>query len=146
MVMKSAKQKLGLANPAELEKAFNSALELRKARAADDGSGHRMLKKKDDLVRVQLDFPQERIDELNNVMNAVGLDTRKDLFNNALSIFAWAVGEKEKGRAIISVDEDSDSFKELVMHPLETAASKARTRRAKIADELMEKEKHNKTK
>ncbi len=100
-------------------------LELATASAADNLSQTKS-KGKNNLVRVQLDLPQEKIDELNNLMKKVGLDTRKDLFNNALSMFAWAVKEKEKGHAILSMDEAANTFKELVMHPLETIATKAK--------------------
>jgi hypothetical protein len=90
-----------------------------------DAQPAKVKKDKGDFVRVQLDFPLSRIQELNQVMRDTDLETRKDLFNNALSLFAWAVGEKMKGNRLLSIDEEG-SQKELVMIPLETAANKAR--------------------
>src|SRR5256885_2020634 len=72
------------------------------------------------VVRIQLDFPQEKVDELNALMGKAGITTRKDLFNNALSLLAWAIKEREEGNLIASINEATDTYKELVMHPLET--------------------------
>jgi hypothetical protein len=93
-------------------------------------------KEKGGLVRVQLDLPQEKIDELNSIMRKVKLDTRKDLFNNALSTFAWAVGEKENGRAIFAIDENTNIYKELVMHPLESITAKTNDLNIDLSKEL----------
>jgi hypothetical protein len=76
------------------------------------------------VVRIQLDFPQDKVDELNLLMEKSGITTRKDLFNNALSLLAWAIKEREDGNIIAAINEAADTYKELVMHPLETAARK----------------------
>jgi len=82
------------------------------------------------VVRIQLDFPQEKVDELNALMEKAGIATRKDLFNNALSLLAWAIKEREDGNLIAAINEATDTYKELVMHPLETAAKKRPQERA----------------
>jgi hypothetical protein len=48
-------------------------------------------------------------------MQRVRLDTYKDLFNNALSLFEWAVEEAEVGRKLISFDEQDKRSRELAM-------------------------------
>ncbi|MBV9154755.1 MAG: hypothetical protein JO097_00725 [Acidobacteriaceae bacterium] len=71
------------------------------------------------MVRIQLDLPDEQVKELDVLMEKTGLTTRKDLFNNALTLFQWAVKAKEAERIIASVDEEGKTAKELVMPALE---------------------------
>jgi metal-responsive CopG/Arc/MetJ family transcriptional regulator len=71
------------------------------------------------MVRIQLDLPEQQVKELDALMDKTKLTTRKDLFNNALTLFQWAVKAKEAGRMIASLDEDSGTAKELVMPALE---------------------------
>lgn len=71
------------------------------------------------MVRIQLDLPDDRVKELDTLMENTGLSTRKELFNNALTLFEWAVREKRLGHMIASVDDDAKKMKELVMPSLE---------------------------
>jgi metal-responsive CopG/Arc/MetJ family transcriptional regulator len=71
------------------------------------------------MIRIQLDLPEEQVKELDALMEKTKVTTRKDLFNNALTLFQWAVKAKEAGRMIASLDEDSGTAKELVMPALE---------------------------
>lgn len=77
----------------------------------------------EEIVRVQLDLPQSRIETLKALMADLGISTRKDLFNNALTLLSWVADEKKKGNIIISLNEHTDTQKELVMLPLENIAS-----------------------
>jgi metal-responsive CopG/Arc/MetJ family transcriptional regulator len=70
------------------------------------------------MVRIQLDLPDEQVAELDRLMEETRLTTRKDLFNNALTLFLWAVKAKKAGRIIASVDE-SQHIRELVMPSIE---------------------------
>ena len=74
------------------------------------------------MVRIQLDFPDEQVKELDELMKQTNIVTRKDLFNNALTLFQWAVKNKRQGRMIASIDEKNGTSKELVMPALESAA------------------------
>ena len=71
------------------------------------------------MVRIQLDMPGDRVKELDELMTETGVVTRKELFNNALTLFEWAVREKKLGNVIASVDEGAKKMKELVMPSLE---------------------------
>ena len=71
------------------------------------------------MVRIQLDMPDERVKELDALMTETGVSTRKELFNNALTLFEWAIREKKLGNMIASVDESAKKMKELVMPTLE---------------------------
>ena len=73
-------------------------------------------------MRIQLELPETRVTELKALMDEMGIDTYKELFNNALTLLEWAVQENKAGRPIASVDEDRNRYKVLVMPALERAA------------------------
>jgi hypothetical protein len=59
-----------------------------------------------DLVRtIHPGFPRFELAELDRLTEETRLSTRKDLFDNALTLFMWAVKAKRAGRIIASVDE-----------------------------------------
>ena len=89
-----------------------------------------MAKNKPTVVRVQLDLPADRITDIEELMAKTGVATRKDVFENALTLFEWAVIEVEKGRVIASVDEVENGYRELVMPSL----ASIRKHEAKIAN------------
>lgn len=68
-----------------------------------------------DTARVQIVLPAERVRMLDQIAAEAGLATRKDLFNNALTLLNWAVREVKRGRVIASVDESTQRFTELHM-------------------------------
>jgi metal-responsive CopG/Arc/MetJ family transcriptional regulator len=81
------------------------------------------------MVRIQLDLPEEQVAELDALMRDTKVSTRKDLFNNALTLFQWAVKAKKAGRIIASIEEESGTSKELVMPALENVAAAVPTAR-----------------
>jgi hypothetical protein len=74
------------------------------------------------MVRVQLDLPEDVVKGLDELMLETNTSTRKDLFNNALTLFQWAVKAKRAGRIIAAIDEESGSAKEIVMPALESVS------------------------
>ncbi len=83
------------------------------------------------LKRIQLEIREERYQELKELMGEADLATQKDLINDALTLFEWAVGERKAGRMIGSIDLATQGYKELLMNSLERAASK-RMRRPRV--------------
>ena len=71
------------------------------------------------MTRIQFELSEDRNKELEALMEKTGTRTKKDLFNNALTLLEWAVKEKRSGRIIASVDEREKKFKEIVMPALE---------------------------
>jgi len=67
------------------------------------------------MKRLQFDFSEEKVKELDDLANRTGLKTRAQLFNSALSLFEWAIREREAGRIIASMDEKTDKYKEVLM-------------------------------
>jgi metal-responsive CopG/Arc/MetJ family transcriptional regulator len=78
----------------------------------------------EEVVRIQFELPAARVKELEALMKEIGVSTRKDLFNNALTLLEWAVKEKRVGNSIASVDEKNKRYKELVMPVLSTVTAK----------------------
>ena len=77
------------------------------------------------MVRIQLDLPDEQVAELDERMAETKLRTRKDFFNNALTLFDWAIKQKKAGRVIAAIDESQDIVKELLMPALENVSVSA---------------------
>lgn len=76
-------------------------------------------------TRVQLDLSPERLKELDDLMAVCGFDTRKELFNNALSFFEAVVEEARKGNDIAAVNEDEKTYSKLVLPALAQVARRA---------------------
>lgn len=76
-------------------------------------------------MRIQLDLDEAGVRLLDKLKEATGLRTHKELFNNAVTLFEWAVNQRRDGRIVASLDEVSENYKELQMPVLEYAASQA---------------------
>jgi hypothetical protein len=81
-------------------------------------------------MRIQLELPEENVNELKALMAEARIDTYKELFSNALSLLHWSVAEVKKGRIIASMSEDEGKYKELVMPVLRAIARKSEMVRA----------------
>lgn len=66
-------------------------------------------------IRWQIDVPEERDREIEDLMKECGISTKKELFNNAVTLLKWAIEEKRKGRIIASVEEEGKKYRELQM-------------------------------
>lgn len=75
-------------------------------------------------MRIQLELPEAKVQRLKELMAESGLETYKDLFNNALSAFEWVLDEAKHGRSIASVDESNKTYRVLVMPAIQQVASK----------------------
>ncbi|SFD03063.1 hypothetical protein [Collimonas sp. OK412] len=75
------------------------------------------------LTRIQFDLPDTKIADLDRIMSEGGIKTRKELFNNALSLLEWAIKQKKTGRIIAALDEKSESYRELSMPILDNIRS-----------------------
>ena len=79
------------------------------------------MKMEDKLIRIQFEMPEEKVNEIQNMMDEAGVKTRREFFNNALSLLAWAIRERQTGRTIASINESEQKYKELYMPILENA-------------------------
>jgi hypothetical protein len=65
----------------------------------------------------------EHIKDLDQLMQETAMRTRKELVNNALALFAWAVKATQEGRVVASVDPATHSYKEILLPALENVAT-----------------------
>jgi hypothetical protein len=75
-----------------------------------------------ELVRIQFELPKDKVAELEDLMKETGVQTKKELFNNALTLLKWAVREAGRGNSIASVDEARGKYRELHMPILSSGA------------------------
>ena len=61
-------------------------------------------------VRMQFDFTEDRVKELEAMMAKCDISTRKELFNNALTVLEWALEESEHGHEIAAIDRKEKQF------------------------------------
>ncbi len=71
------------------------------------------------MQRIQLELPEEQVAALDHLSEELGIRTRKELFNNALTLLEWAVQERKAGRFIASVDEDQTRLREILLPVLQ---------------------------
>lgn len=85
-------------------------------------------------MRVQFELTDEKAKELDAFMSAIGVTTKKDLFENSLSLLEWAVKEIQANpdRVIGSIDEKKDTYKELQMTVFSNARSHAKAKQAEV--------------
>ena len=84
-------------------------------------------------TRFQFELSESRVSELERLMDTCGIETKKDLFNNALTILEWAVEEVTNGNKIASVNPQEDVYQPLQMPILREAAAKHRQPAQKAA-------------
>jgi len=75
-------------------------------------------------MRIQLDLPEEKVQELKALMADADIETYKELFNNALTLLEWSIEETKAGRTLASIDEAQESYRVLVMPILQRIAKK----------------------
>lgn len=66
------------------------------------------------MTRIQVEFSPERRQQLEQLMGTLGIRTKKELLNSALTMFTWAADEVKNGRSICSIDEEEKRIKEYV--------------------------------
>jgi hypothetical protein len=89
-------------------------------------------------TRIQIDLAPTELERMNTVMRMTELKTRKDLFNNALSLFEWAAVMAADGREIGSVDSEA-KIHTIVMPALKNAAAYGRRPGAENVRQAVEK-------
>lgn len=72
------------------------------------------------MTRVQFDMPSEKMEELDQLMSRAGVSSRRELFNNALTLLDWAIEQRSNGRKILSYDDGNDAYRELSMPVLDS--------------------------
>ena len=77
-------------------------------------------------TRIQIDLSVKELDRMNRAMEKCDIESRKDLFNNALTIFEWAIQEVSKGFRIAAVNDQSQEKTILSMSALNNVSQSKR--------------------
>lgn len=85
------------------------------------------------MSRLQIDVTNEQLKDIEALMEKCQVTTKKDLFNNAFVLLDWAVGEKENGNTIASINEETERYRELLMPILNNVAKKNERKRSLAA-------------
>ena len=64
-------------------------------------------------ARLQIDIEEDKMKELEALMHDCGIATKRALFNDALTLFKWAVNKRKKGFQIGAMGPDGRQFTEL---------------------------------
>jgi hypothetical protein len=78
--------------------------------------------------RIQFDLHTERLGELDQLMTFCDLKTRKELFDNAMTLFEWAVQEVRAGNEIASYNRSTEHVEVVRLPVLDNAARRAKSR------------------
>jgi len=73
-------------------------------------------------VRFQFELPAKQAVEIEAMMSECGIETKKEFFNNALTLLKWAIRETKRGHAIAAFDEKADKFRAIHMPILDRVA------------------------
>lgn len=84
--------------------------------------------RKSNVVRLQVELDPQHMEELEELQELGGLRTKKDLWNNAITLLKWAAREEARGASIFSINEEEGIYKELELPFLETYATNVRRR------------------
>jgi hypothetical protein len=74
-----------------------------------------LIERKGKMIRVQFIMDEAENENLQNLMQRTGSKTRTQTLNLAIDLLEWAVKERQDGRAIGSLDERTEKFKELLL-------------------------------
>ena len=75
-------------------------------------------------MRLNFEFPEDRVQELKDLQAAAGAENMKELVNNALTILEWAIKEVKNGNETAAVNENDQVYRVLITPLLERAAKK----------------------
>jgi len=87
-----------------------------------------------ETLRIQLEFPESKVQELKTLMAEADIETYKEIFNNALTLLEWAIAEVKAGRSLASVDEAHERYRVLVMPILQNMVKKSQYHHARVTD------------
>jgi len=69
-------------------------------------------------MRLQFDMLESSYHRLTQVMDATGMATKKELFENALTLLEWAIEETAEGNVVGVLDTRTNHFQKLRFAPL----------------------------
>jgi hypothetical protein len=77
-------------------------------------------------TRVQLDLSEREVDRMNAIMEKCGIESRTDMFKDAMALLEWAANEVQQGFKIASFDNDANERRTPLMNSLQNATRKTK--------------------
>jgi hypothetical protein len=65
------------------------------------------------MARIQFEVSEDKLREIDQLRDDMGVSTRTELFNYALTLLKWALREEQLGRVVASLDESTGKYKQL---------------------------------
>lgn len=78
-----------------------------------------------DTKRYQFEVPIEGARSIDQMKDMIRAKSNADLFENALTLFHWALTNAQQGRMIASMDKNEENYRVLTMPVLERVRSGA---------------------
>ncbi len=85
--------------------------------------------------RIQFEASEDTLKLIDELMQTTDSATRKEFFNNAVSLMKWAIDKAVDGYMIAAVSKDDNVYLELQMPALMNAAAKGKGAMASKAEE-----------
>lgn len=76
--------------------------------------------KKIKSARINLEFREDKLEEIEKLQAIGGLTTRKEFFENAITLIKWSMRAKQAGKSVGFLGENN-MFHEIIMPALENA-------------------------
>lgn len=86
-----------------------------------------------EVVRLQFDVRRAQLNIIENLVDACGLSSKKELFSNAMALMKWAVQETQKGRRIASYDPEKDEIEMIALPALDLIEQPGKTDHLSVA-------------
>jgi hypothetical protein len=65
-------------------------------------------------MRLNLEFSEQRVEDLKRLLDETDTATMKDLVNNAFTVLEWAIDETNAGNEIAAINEGKQVFRVLI--------------------------------
>lgn len=75
-------------------------------------------------IKISIILDEEKKNQLETLMAQAGIRTKKELFENAMTLMKWVINQKQAGSIVGAMDEKGDFFKEFCMPAIDVQKKK----------------------
>jgi len=86
----------------------------------------------EELIRIQFEMTEEKVKELDRLIELTAMRSRRELFDNALTLFEWAVSEILRGHFVAAVAERGGYYQPMLMPAFVAARRSVESRSGKL--------------
>jgi hypothetical protein len=77
-------------------------------------------------IRMQFEVPTDKANEIETLIKECGFESKKEFFNNAITLLKWAVRHVKNGETVAAVNPREEKYTELSMPFLDTIREQSR--------------------